>query len=230
MKHFTLFSEQQIYETYLQYVNKPESYYKLYEKLPLELNNKKWKWENKDFPRVWCVLDFQNWLKKYNLGHFKKVLLTCDSDPEIEHITWDECYYAPYQDGRNDLHYFNIEHKDFDFITFHQTLEHLYNPFISMLNLYDHLRTDGYIFTSVPTINIPHAMPFHFNGFTPMGLCLLMKSCGFKIKEIGFWGNRQYINHIFEHNEWPDYKKLMENGIIKNEKDKNVQCWILAQK
>jgi hypothetical protein len=73
-------------------------------------------------------------------------------------------------------------------------------------------------------------MPFHFNGFTPMGLCLLMKSCGFKIKEIGFWGNRQYINHIFEYNEWPDYRKLIENGIIKNEKDKNVQCWILAQK
>lgn len=185
---------------------------------------------NKDFPRVWCVLDFQNWLKKYNLGHFKKVLLTCDSDPEIEHITWDECYYAPYKDGQNDLHDFNVDHKDFDFITFHQTLEHLYNPFISMLNLYDHLRTDGYIFTSVPTINIPHAMPFHFNGFTPMGLCLLMKSCGFKIKEIGFWGNRQYINHIFEYNEWPDYRKLIENGIIKNEKDKNVQCWILAQK
>lgn len=49
MKSFTLFNEQQIYETYLQHVNKSELYYKSYEKLPLELNNKKWKWEIKTF-------------------------------------------------------------------------------------------------------------------------------------------------------------------------------------
>jgi len=113
---------------------------------------------------------------------------------------------------------------------FHQTIEHLYNPFICLKNLYNHLKDGGYLFTSVPTINIPHLVPFHFNGYTPMGLCMLMISCGFKIKEVGFWGNEDYINYIFKNNKWPDYNDLMKNGFIKNEKNKEAQCWILVQK
>ena len=113
---------------------------------------------------------------------------------------------------------------------FHQTIEHLYNPFICLKNLHKHLKDGGYLFTSVPTINIPHLVPFHFNGYTPMGLCMLMMSCGFNIKELGFWGNEDYINYIFKNNKWPDYKELMKNGLIKNEKNKEAQCWILVQK
>lgn len=226
-----LFSEEDIYNIYQKYVNKSDEYYKKYEELPLHLNNKNWNWEGKDFPRVWCLLDFQEWLVKHNIGNFGKVLSTCSTDPELEFITYDTITYAPYSSpDRNDLHTFNLHEKDFDFVLFSQTLEHLYNPFLSMSNLYNHVKVGGYVFTSVPTINIPHMTPFHFNGLTPTGLCVLMESVGFEIVELGFWGNVDYIKYIFETGNWPDYRELMKDGIITNERDKNAQCWILVKK
>jgi len=225
-----LFSENQILDIYNKYVNKDESYYRKYETLPLELNNKNWNWEGKDFPRIWCILDFQEWLKKHNLNYFEKVLSTCNTDPELEYINYGYLTHKPYLYGQNDLHTLHLEEKNFDLVVFNQTIEHLYNPFISVLNMYNHIKVGGYLFTSVPTINIPHMTPFHFNGFTPMGLCMLMKSVGFDIVELGFWGNFDYIKYIFETGNWPDYRQLMKNGIIKNERDKNVQCWILVRK
>jgi SAM-dependent methyltransferase len=169
-------------------------------------------------------------MKKHNIGHFDKVLSTCENDPELEHISYNSIRYAPYYSGHNDLHTFDLDEKDFDFILFNQTIEHLYNPFLSMSKLYEHLKPGGYLFTSVPTINIPHMIPFHFNGYTPMGLCALMKTTGFNIVELGFWGNVDYIRYIFEKNNWPDYRELTRDGILKNEKDKEAQCWILVRK
>jgi SAM-dependent methyltransferase len=224
------FTESQINNIYKEHVYKDDSYFKKFEKLPFEYNNKNWKWEDKDFPRIWCILDFQDWLKKHNIGHFNKVLSTCNTDPELEYIKYNEIYYAEYHQGFNDLHTLDLDIKDFDLIIFNQTLEHLYNPFLSVSNLYKHLKKDGYLFTSVPTINIPHMTPFHFNGLTPMGLCMLMKSAGFEIIEVGFWGNTDYIKYIFETGNWPDYKQLIKDGIIKNEREKNAQCWILVKK
>lgn len=229
MKEF-LFTEEQIIDVYNRHVNKPIEYYKKYETLPFGLNDKNWKWEGKDFPRIRCILDFQDWLKKNNLRHFGKVLSTFSTDPELEYITFDSLYHAPYHAGSNDLHTLDLDEKEFDLVIFNQTLEHLYNPFISVSNLYNHTKDGGYLFTSVPTINIPHMTPFHFNGLTPMGLCMLMKSVGFKIIELGFWGNVDYIRFIFETGSWPDYRQLMRNGIITNQRDKNAQCWILVQK
>lgn len=224
------FNEQDIVSTYHTHVNKPDEYYRKFEKLPFHLNNKNWKWEGKDFPRIWCILEFQEWLTKHNLGNFKKVLSTCNTDPELEYITYEELRHIPYYSGVNDLHTLELAEKDFDFVIFNQTLEHLYNPFMSVSRLYDHMSDGGYLFTSVPTINIPHMTPFHFNGFTPTGLCMLMKSVGFEVVEVGFWGNVDYIKYIFETGSWPDYNMLMKDGIISNERDKNAQCWILVKK
>jgi SAM-dependent methyltransferase len=230
VKSMRVFSESDINVVYNNYVNKSNDYYKKYESLPFEYNIKNWKWEGKDFPRIWAILDFSEWVEKYNLKNFKKVLLTCDSDPEIEYLTYEKAYYAPYYNGHNDLHTLDLEERDFDFILFNQTIEHLYNPFLSLQKLYEHTAPGGYVFTSVPTINIPHMMPVHFNGYTPMGLCMLMLSVGFEIMELGFWGNMDYINFIFEKQTWPDYLDLMKDGIITNEKNRNVQCWILVRK
>lgn len=234
-----LFTESEIFNIYNTYVKKDESYYKKFEKLPFDLNNKNWKWEGKDFPRIWCLLDFKDWMKKYNIEHFNSVLSnqpagytgTNLSDPELEYITWDNIDFIPYSGGSNDFHTLDLGKKDYDFIIFNQTLEHLYNPFLSMEKIFNHLKPGGFLFTSVPTINIPHMTPFHFNGLTPMGLCMLMLSTGFEILELGFWGNVDYIKYIFERGDWPDYRELIDNdGLIKNEKDKNAQCWILVKK
>ncbi len=225
-----LFSEQEIFDIYNKHVNKSDDYYKKWEKLPLELNNKRFRWEGNDFPRVWSVLDFREWVVKHNIPKIKKVLATGLDDPELEFLEWDKLYYAPYHQGQNDLHTLDLEIKDFDFVMVNQTLEHLYNPFISVQNLYNHMADGGYLYTSVPTINIPHMTPIHFNGLTPMGLAMLMASVGFEILEVGFWGNMDYINYIFENQWWPGYEKLIKDGIITNEKDRNAQCWILVKK
>ena len=225
------FSEAEIVQTYQAHVNKPADYYAKFERLPVERNDKAWRWEGHDFPRVWCVLDFQDWLEKHALRHFPRVLATCLADPELEFVTWDKLVVAEYDSsGRNDLHTLDLEEKDFDFIVFNQTLEHLYNPFAAVANLYRHLKAGGYLFTSVPTINIPHLMPFHYNGFTPMGLCMLMKAAGFEVVELGFWGNLEYIKLIFQTGLWPDYRQLWHDGKIANEPGRNAQCWILVRK
>ena len=115
---------------------------------------------------------------------------------------------------------------------FSQTIEHLYNPLLAIKKIYEHIKPGGYVFTSVPTINIPHMTPIHFNGIYPMGLVTLFESVGFNVLETGQWGNHNYIKYIFKNHDWPDYNqlKIVGNGKVVNE-DKNIaQCWCLAQK
>jgi hypothetical protein len=73
-------------------------------------------------------------------------------------------------------------------------------------------------------------MPFHFWGITPIGLCVLSKSVGFNILECGYWGNLQYINYIFSHNDWPNGNNVMKDGIIENKEICQSSTWILLQK
>ena len=86
------------------------------------------------------------------------------------------------------------------------------------------------MFTSVPVINIPHMTPIHFNGYTPMGLAMLLKTANFEIIEIGQWGNQDYIQKQWSLHDWPGYDRLHNNNIIINEEKCACQCWILAKK
>ena len=131
-----------------------------------------------------------------------------------------------------DLHkeYPHLANK-FDFFIFNQTIEHLYNPFMALENIYKSIKPGGFVFTSVPTLNIPHSTPIHYNGYNPMGLALLFKSVGFEIVEIGQWGNYDYISKLWRYHSWPSYENLVqENGHIPNERDNVCQCWILARR
>lgn len=227
---FKTFTEKEIQDLYVKFVSKNESYFKKLSPLPLQLNDKNWKWEGKDFPRIPCILDFREWVEKYNIKHTNKLLSTSLSDPELEFVTYDEMEFMPYENGNGDFHTLEMD-KKFDFIIFNQTIEHLYNPFLSMKNLYNITNEGGYLFTSVPTINIPHMVPFHFNGYTPIGLCMLMKSVGFEILELGYWGNYNYLSQLFLKQDWPSYRDLVDfNGNITNEPQNTAQCWILVKK
>jgi hypothetical protein len=73
-------------------------------------------------------------------------------------------------------------------------------------------------------------MPYHFNGFTPMGLTMLFISAGFEIIEVGQWGNYEYINKLWSSHSWPGFDNLNHNGFVKNEENNVCQCWILARK
>jgi len=83
------------------------------------------------------------------------------------------------------------------------------------------MKTGGYVYTSMPTINIPHGTPIHYNGFNPMGLVMIFKSVGFEIIEIGQWGNLDYIIKLFTNHRWPDASSSSRGCSHKNE-EKNV--------
>jgi len=227
-----LLSIEEVEEIYQKYVVKPDEYYRKsndeYQKLS---QNEKAEWFGRDFPRLASIFDYREWIEKYNLKHVGKLLSTCRTDFELASLTYDHITICDYLvDKKYDLHTMDLEDKDYDMIIFNQTLEHLYNPFIAMKNLYNHLKPGGYLYTTVPTINIPHQEPFHFWGMTPTGLCVLGASVGFDIMESGHWGNLSYINHIFTHNGWPNTANVMTNNQIENVEHCQSQTWALFKK
>jgi SAM-dependent methyltransferase len=218
--------DQYINELYLNKVKLPESYFQQYKTLPLcpvKLYN--YSWNNHDFPRNWAILDFINWIKKHNIDNIEHLGYTCN-DPELEFIQYKNKTLLEYP--KYDLHTIsNFYKNEFDFFLFNQTIEHLYNPFEAIKQIYEIMKPGGYVFTSVPTINIPHMTPIHFNGFTPMGLAMLFKTAKFEIIEIGQWGNYEYIQKLWRTHCWPGYNSLSN---INNEERNVCQCWILAKK
>lgn len=190
--------------------------------------NKHRQWDGHDFPRVWCVLDFIEWTKNISGEHFG---FTCEHDPEIEFIAskYSRHTYIPYPPY--DLHQMPVLPDPFDFFLFNQTLEHLYDQNLAVSNIAKNMNPGGYVFTSVPTINIPHMTPVHFGGLTPMGLAVLFHRNDFDVVNLGQWGNNKYIETMFKTQSWPDYNFLKdESGCVPNEPQNCCQCWILAKK
>jgi len=232
------FSTREIIDLYNTKVSKSVNYFKKYENLDSfkdgiidEML------VGRDYPRVPCILDFKEWVLKYNIKP-KNLAVTCKKDFELKYLKYKnitELSYEgdlDYNNNENDLHFLNLKDKTHDFFLFSQTLEHLYNPLLAVKNIFNNLPSKAYVFTSVPCINIPHRVPWHYYGIYPIGLVTLFMSVGFNILETGQWGNHNYIKFLFKNHTWPDYEqlKIAGNGIVTNE-DRNVaQCWCLAQK
>ncbi len=229
MSNKRYFSEQDIHEIYHTKVKHSPEYYKKYEQLPpCPVKAWNYSWKHYDFPRNWCLLDFKEWIHKYQI---KPQMLgyTDDIDPELEFIECEQKQLIKYPEI--DLHKIDQSFDNyFDFFLFNQTLEHLFNPFMAVESLYKSIKPGGYIFTSVPTINIPHCVPAHYNGLTPMGLALLFLSANFEIIEMGQWGNLEYLQLLFKNHDWPGYDMLNKKGKVTNEERNGCQCWILAKK
>lgn len=221
-----------IHALYHKHVPKTKEYFTKYNKVPLHLQDNKWKWDGHDYARIPCLLDFREWILKYNIKS-NKLLYTSNEDPEILYLEYKQKYLAEYniETHTNDLHTLNLPDKDFDFILFSQTLEHLFDPVQAMTSLLTHLVPGGYIFTSVPIINIAHMTPIHFGSMTQIGLITLFDRFNLEILEVGQWGNKQYLNYIFEKQWWPDYRNLIDrHGVIPNEPINACSTWILAKK
>uniref|UniRef100_A0A6C0K171 Methyltransferase type 11 domain-containing protein n=1 Tax=viral metagenome TaxID=1070528 RepID=A0A6C0K171_9ZZZZ len=225
-----MFSEKQIQAIYANHVNLPDSYFRKYEKLPAcPVPSWNYSWQNFDFPRNWCVLDFIEWANKYGTRTTGHLAYTCDTDPELEFITASKKTKLEYPP--HDLHTIGNTYKnEFDFFIVNQTIEHLYNPFTAIKSIYETLTPGGYVFASVPTINIPHSTPIHYGGYNPMGLAMMFKEANFEILEIGQWGNYEYISRLFQTHMWPGYDMIQHDGIVTNERRNVAQCWILARK
>jgi hypothetical protein len=236
-QNFIDFEESQIIKMYQEEAKKSRDYFDLRSEISEKdlilldevFSHPLYRWDFRDYPRAISLLDFNSWINKYSIRP-KNLAYTYGEDPELKIIESDNYINLEYDPIKKsgDLHTLD-ESKKYDFFLFNQTLEHLYNPFVCVKNIHKSLVSGGYVFTSVPTINIPHSTPIHFNGFTPMGLFMLFKTCGFNIIETGQWGNLEYIKKMFSTHTWPGYKDLNPHG-LKNEEENVVSCWILAKK
>jgi SAM-dependent methyltransferase len=229
-RKINMLNDDDLMALYATKVRRPESYFHKYRRMP-ECPIDVWgrDWTNKDFPRCIAVLDFQAWVATHNI-QVNALAYTYEGDPELQFLAPKSKVFLPYPE--NDLHTVSNRYTEqFDFFMFNQTLEHLHSPHVAVKSIYETLVPGGYVFTSVPTLNIPHSTPYHYGGMTPMGLAVLFKNAGFEIVDMGQWGNLRYLHALFSEHEWPDIRKVQEgDGSISNE-DRNVcQCWILAQK
>jgi len=215
---------------YVTKVKLPPSYFSKYERLPsCPIRNRGYQWKNNDFPRNWAILDFIEWTMKHKSTEVDHLGYTCATDEELEFMTAKQKTLLSYP--KYDLHTIGNHYQNtFDFFLFNQTIEHLYNPFEAVKQIYTTIKPGGYVFTSVPTLNIPHSTPIHFNGYNPMGLATLFITAGFDVVEIGQWGNYEYIARLWATHNWPGYDELQRGGIVTNEECNVCQCWILARR
>lgn len=217
-------------DLYYKFVAKPDSYFKRFEDLNLALTvDELSAYSRMDPPRVVSIIDFKEWIQKYQIQTGESLLSTCPSDPELKYLNYLNTTVISYPP--HDLHTFDVQKKNHDFAVFNQTIEHLHTPVLALNRIWDHLKDGGYVYTTVPTINIPHLTPIHFNGYTPTGLCALLESCGFDVCECGYWGNYKYIEYIFKHGEWCNYKQVLDDaGKLKYDPVCQAQTWVLARK
>lgn len=192
--------------------------------VPLPSNDKKWKWEEKDFPRVIALLEFAEFIKDYS---FNRVLsFNGMSDPEYEFLVFKD--FVNYDYPEQDLHVLDLPDRDYDFVMLNQTIEHLYNPILALKNIYRYLKIGGIFYANVPVNNIPHDTPLHFyTGVTATGLGAMVKLAGFDIIKIGQWGNKIYCRQMYD-NLWSDYTYHNEPGY--NDLDCPLITWVFAVK
>lgn len=225
-----MLTDSELYTLYTTTVLRPEWYFAQYRQIPpCPISSWDHSWKDKDAPRCFTILDFQKWITERGICA-ERLGYTAESDPELELLPTKTKVFLPYP--AYDLHVLSSHYRDaFDFLLVNQTLEHLQSPQIALKSMYDALVPGGYLFVSVPTINIPHSTPYHYGGYNPMGLAVMSIEAGFTVCEIGQWGNTRYIRTLFDENAWPDVYRVMEpSGDILNEDRAVCQCWALLQK
>lgn len=219
-----------IYTTYVEPNNRVE-YIHRYKYLPLHKNTiPDWPWEGKDYPRIIALLEFERFVCMNNIT-CKKGLAINTIDPEWHYLKAERIICIDYDKDRynHDLHTFNIDDTDFDFVMVNQTLEHIYDPILCLKNIYKHMCSGGILYFNVPVNNIPHSTPFHYyTGYTPVGIGAVAQSAGFTILSIGQWGNWNYLKKMHETLSWPDYTYF--NNTAVNDMQRPVITWIFARK
>jgi len=192
--------------------------------VPLPPNDKNWKWEKKDFPRVIALLEFKELMEGKTFD--KVVSFNGATDPEYEYLVYNSCTNYDYPEY--DLHNLALPENNYDFAMVNQTIEHLYCPVLALKNIYKHLSSGAMIYANVPVNNIPHGTPLHFyTGITTMGLGVMMALAGFEIVSLGQWGNKIYFKQMFD-SPWSDYTYCENPGY--NDIECPIITWCLAIK
>lgn len=233
--HNNFLKQDEIEELYNKFVkvNHTDEYKHRYEPLPLHKNNKKWRWEDKDFPRVISLLEFERYIQKYNFQINKLLVFDGENDPEVEYLNnrYKQILDIKFTNNsqKYDLHNLQINHRDFDFVLLNQTLEHIYDPFLCLTNIKKYMSKDGLLYINVPICNVPHSDPLHFyTGYTLMGLLSICKLCDFEILEAGQWGNEEYLTKLWTRDPgWSDFRQLKNPGL--NQIENPVIAWCLIK-
>jgi SAM-dependent methyltransferase len=205
-----------------------EAYLNKYANYDFTQNLKSWSWEGKDFPRVIALLEFAEFIKDYKFKN--AVSFNGLNDPEWEYINTEKKRDFDHFDDmdKHDLHLPFAIPSLCDFFMTNQTLEHCISPALALQNIYNQMAQNGICFINVPALNIPHEIGMHYYaGITPLGLGCLFKQAGFELLDIGFWGSLEYINFIFNHKHWPDYRQLSRHG---NEFENPCITWAMGIK
>ena len=200
-----------------------------YDETLTKYNDGQWEWENKAFTRITSLIEFRKMIKELGISSDKMLVMNGEGDSELEFITKEYVSYCNYVSNPDlyDLHTMDLDDKDFDFVICNQTIEHLYNPFVSVKNINSHMKMDGYFYATVPVNNMPHDTPIHFyTGFTAVGFGALVEECGFEVVKLGQWGNFEYLEKMFVENKWADYRQVS----WKNDVTCPIDCWVLAKK
>ena len=105
IKTFTATDISNIYDAK---VRKSDAYFRKYETLDRHLDGKiESLFVDRDYPRIPCILDFKEWIKKHNIKP-KRLLVTCTNDFELNYVTYEDLTYIPYDGDSYDLHTHSI--------------------------------------------------------------------------------------------------------------------------
>jgi len=84
-----LFNDEELQDLYLT-IKKPNNYFTKYNIVPSNPNKNITNWETMDCPRVFCVLDFIEWIDKHNIKNIDQLGYTSDVDPEMHFLKYKE--------------------------------------------------------------------------------------------------------------------------------------------
>jgi SAM-dependent methyltransferase len=95
-----------------------------------------------------------------------------------------------------DLANIQCQSNRFDFVLFHQVMEHLPDPSKVLGELYRVLKPGGKLLYSAPLFYEPHQLPYDFYRYTSIGAEYLLKDAGFVVDRMdwleGYFGTVSY--------------------------------------
>ena len=116
----------------------------------------------------------------------------------------------------------------YDLIILEHILEHVSNPKLALTNVFNLLKSDGWIILVTPFLIKVHKSPLDCTRWTKEGLNFLLQQVGFKKNNIivGQWGNESAVKANFH--KWVKYNPFKHS--LKNEEAFPVAVWAFAQK
>ncbi|ATU08089.1 class I SAM-dependent methyltransferase [Methanohalophilus portucalensis] len=111
-----------------------------------------------------------------------------------------------------DAHKLPFKNDSFDYIICNAVLEHVREPSIILSEIYRCVKSNGFVFISVPFLQHIHSDPYDFRRFTNYGLKYELEKTGFNTINIyGSYG----IYDVIEY--------LLFSGVVWNIKDKHYK-------